>query len=411
MNAIIQASFSDNSSELDILPSRSVASRVTLQEIGEVLKGDLIAASDLTMSGEYPVVSGGDGIMGTHEHCNRRGAAIVISGFGNCGITQFFENGLWAGGNSFTFQTGHPHVDIRFVYYALTAKRADLNRLKQGTGLQYIPHGDLRRFSISLPSPEAQRRIASALSSVDAKIYALKSKKSAFEEYKRSLMQNLFSREIRFTGEDGCSFPDWVEHCLGGVFEWARSNSLSREHLLPSSSDGIANIHYGDIHSKFRSRFFQRMEDLPSIKTDAPLGKIQDGDFLKAGDVVFADASEDHLDVGKAIEILQADEKRLVAGLHTLVARPRQKLAPGFSSHLFQSRQVRRQIMTIAQGISVLGVSKKNMGDLKLNLPCYDEQKVIADSLSAIEDTIAVHCQKISAMDAFKTGILRKLFA
>lgn len=67
--------------------------------------------------------------------------------------------------------------------------------------------------------------------------------------------------------------------------------------------------------------------------------------------------------------------------------------------------------MTIAQGISVLGVSKKNMGDLKLNLPCYDEQKVIADSLSAIEDTIAVHCQKISAMDAFKTGILRKLFA
>ncbi len=198
---------------------------------------------------------------------------------------------------------------------------------------------------------------------------------------------------------------------FGEIFTWVRTNNLSREHLSDEPAGDIQNIHYGDIHSKYRAQFRQSEECVPYINVTAP-GSVSSSEYLKEGDVVIADASEDYADVGKSIEIMEVDGSPLVAGLHTYVARPKAgKIAPGFAGYLLQSAAVRAQIIRAAQGISVLGISKKNLEKVVLLLPTPDEQRRIAGTLSAVDAKIDALKAKKSALEDYKRGLMQKLFS
>ncbi len=175
---------------------------------------------------------------------------------------------------------------------------------------------DWFKWPIHLPPVAEQEKLGRGLMDADAKITLLTEKKTALEDYKRGLMQRLFSRELRFTRDDGSAFPDWEERKLRDVFDWVQTNSLSREHLVDDAASGVQNIHYGDIHGKYRALFFQSKENAPFIAATAPLRDIKAAEYLRVGDVVIADASEDYADIGKAIEIMEVVPKSAVAGLH-----------------------------------------------------------------------------------------------
>ncbi|MCP4121510.1 MAG: restriction endonuclease subunit S, partial [Bacteroidetes bacterium] len=128
-------------------------------------------------------------------------------------------------------------------------------------------------------------------------------------------------------------------------------------------------------------------------------------------DVVIADASEDYADIGKAIEIVELSDIPLIAGLHTYIARPViGVLSVGFSGYLLRGANLRKQIMRIAQGISVLGISKGNLEKLMLKTPYPDEQQKIANFLSAIDKKIELASTEIEHAKAFKKGLLQQMF-
>ena len=223
-------------------------------------------------------------------------------------------------------------------------------------------------------------------------------------------MQKLFSQQIRFARDDGTAFPDWEKKRLGDIFTWVKTNSLSRE-FLTEYGGGVQNIHYGDIHTKFRALFRQSTETAPFVRADSALKAFSDEEYCRVGDVVIADASEDYADIGKAIEIVEVHERSLVAGLHTHIARPRiGSLVVGFSGYLLRSEPMRKQIVRIAQGISVLGISKGNLEKLTFWLPHPDEQKKIAGTLAATDAKIQVVTDQITKLQTFKKGLLQQMF-
>ncbi|MEP2920936.1 MAG: restriction endonuclease subunit S [Sulfitobacter sp.] len=264
-------------------------------------------------------------------------------------------------------------------------------------------------LKVRVPKRSEQKKIAAFLGVVDDKLSALRARKAGLERYKRGLMQKLFSRTLRFTKPDGSAFPDWEDKRLGDVFTWHKTNSLSRENLNYEAGE-VQNIHYGDIHTKFKASFRQTEETVPFVSDGAaPKGFAKD-EFCQIGDVVIADASEDYADIGKAIEVVELSDTPLVAGLHTYIARPRGQLVTGFSGYMLRSANMRKQIMTIAQGVSVLGISKTNLEKLRLHLPHPEEQTLIANALQAMDAKIQAVSDQITRMEGFKKGLLQQMF-
>lgn len=298
-----------------------------------------------------------------------------------------------------------------YLFYIIqTSYFNQLANISSGSKMPRSDWGTIADSEFSFPSLFEQQKIADFLSSIDAKIDAVKRKLDAFERYKKGLMQQIFSQKIRFKQDDGSDFPGWEEKRLGDVYSWIKTNSLSREYLTDEINK-IQNIHYGDIHTKFKTMFHQEKETIPYILPSAPMRQISNEEFCQIGDVIIADASEDYKDIGKSIEIISVQKNSLVAGLHTYIARPNKKtIAIGFSGYLFANYQTRKQIMRIAQGISVLGVSKTNVAGLKLNLPSLPEQQKIADFLSSVDLKIDAIKSQTEKLEAFKKGLLQQMF-
>ena len=139
--------------------------------------------------------------------------------------------------------------------------------------------------------------------------------------------------ELRFKGFE----DNWHKLHFGDLYSFHTTNSLSRDKLNYDNGT-IYNIHYGDIHTKFQSHFYLKNENVPLINSDENLSKIKEESFCKEGDIIIADASEDYADIGKSIELVNINNEKLVAGLHTFLARPISKnTAIGFMSYLLKS--------------------------------------------------------------------------
>ncbi len=95
----------------------------------------------------------------------------------------------------------------------------------------YVLHD--RIFAPAIPE---QKRIASFFTVLDKKITDLKQKKALLEQYKKGVMQKLFSKELRFKDDVGKEFPKWEKKKLGKV---AELTSSKRVYLSDYVDEGI----------------------------------------------------------------------------------------------------------------------------------------------------------------------------
>ena len=211
--------------------------------------------------------------------------------------------------------------------------------------------------------------------------------------------------ELRFKEFSG----EWKEEKFGQLFSFISTNSFSREKLNYNTGK-VKNIHYGDIHTKFRSLFDIKKEYVPFINKGVLDKKINDDNFCKEGDLIIADASEDYEAIGKTIELINLNCEKIVAGLHTIMARPiNNNIAIGFTGYLMQSSNVHYQIKMIAQGIKVLSISSKRLKEIFFNIPDIPEQQKIASFLSAIDKKIELTDKKLEYLESYKKGLMQKL--
>jgi len=304
--------------------------------------------------------------------------------------------------------------DLDFLlYFFLTPKGKTLLELASPGGAgrnKTLGQKEFEKLKFLVPGVEEQTKIAEFITNINLKIDQLKQKKSLLEQYKKGVMQKLFSQELRFKDENGKEFPKWEKKKLGEIYSFKATNSYSRENLNYELGD-IKNIHYGDIHTKFQVQFDITKELVPFINPEISTERILADNYCKEGDLVIADASEDYADVGKSIEIINLNQEKTVAGLHTILARPDLKVIHiGFGGFVMKSNDIRKQIMLMAQGTKVLSISANRLGSIDIILPSKQEQAKIANFLSAIDDKIN-HCQKqIEKTELWKKGLLQQMF-
>ncbi len=205
--------------------------------------------------------------------------------------------------------------------------------------------------------------------------------------------------------------PVWLAPPLAELYEFKRTNSLSRDGLNYEAGT-IKNIHYGDIHTKFKPMFRVENELVPYINPDTGPNDFSENAFCEEGDIVLADASEDLGDVGKAIEIVSLGGERVVAGTHTILASRRGHVpVVGFGGQVFQSAAVRAGIKNEAQGAKVYGISANRISAVPIPLPpTKAEQQKIAECLGALDDLIAAEDRKLEDLRQHRQGLMQQLF-
>ncbi|HNX57726.1 MAG TPA: restriction endonuclease subunit S, partial [Spirochaetota bacterium] len=103
--------------------------------------------------------------------------------------------------------------DIYFFEYEINR----LNLFKESTGVPQLTAPQVSSYEVTFPSLPEQQKIAAFLTTVDEKLQSLKKKKALLEQYKKGVMQKIFSQEIRFLDDNGEEFPEWEEKTLGDV--------------------------------------------------------------------------------------------------------------------------------------------------------------------------------------------------
>src|SRR5690606_33165280 len=86
-------------------------------------------------------------------------------------------------------------ANVLFIKYQFDNFKILIQRLSQGVAQDNLNKEKLSQIEFSFPSIPEQQKIASFLSEVDKKIAQLQQKKSLLEQYKKGVMQHLFSQQ------------------------------------------------------------------------------------------------------------------------------------------------------------------------------------------------------------------------
>ncbi|MCD5425421.1 MAG: restriction endonuclease subunit S [Methanosarcinaceae archaeon] len=199
---------------------------------------------------------------------------------------------------------------------------------------------------------------------------------------------------------------DWEVKTIGDTFNFLKTFSNSRGDLSNEKGD-VYYIHYGDIHVKYNHFIDVNTAKLPSIHINKLKNPIE---FIKNGDLIVADVSEDYAGMGKCIEIKNLKNEKVVAGLHTFLLRDKNNnFANGYKSYILLNETVSKDVKKIATGIFVLGISKTNFKNLKIPLPPLPEQQKIAKILTTWDNAIESQEKLISKKIEYKKGLSNKL--
>ena len=130
---------------------------------------------------------------------------------------------------------------------------------------------------------------------------------------------------------------------------------------------------------------------------------------VEVGDVFFTTSSETPEEVGMSSILL---EKRGKTYLNSFCFgfRPSERIDSYYLAYMLRSESARAKITLLAQGISRYNISKNKVMEIAVSLPSLDEQKMIGQYFSQLDNLITLHQRKFEKLTNVKKSMLEKMF-
>jgi len=282
-----------------------------------------------------------------------------------------------------------------FLYYKLQILKPEFERIATGNTIKTIGLPYFKKLKINIPLIAEQIKIANFLTTVDDKIIQLKKKKSLLEQFKKGVMQKLFSQSLRFKEEDGQDFPDWKEMQLQEVFYAVRGKGLSKDMVDCYGKNEC--ILYGELYTKYNEVVF----------TVHSRTNCENGVKSKIGDLLIpTSTTTSGIDLANATALNKND---VLLGGDITILRCNLEIVNVFYAYYLTNFK-KQEIANLAQGSTIVHLYYSHIKDIKIDYPSIKEQTKIANFLSAIDDKMN-HCSmQIEKMETWKKGLLQKMF-
>lgn len=291
-----------------------------------------------------------------------------------------------------------PTLKNIFLFYWYTNYGVRLYfRFAQGTKQQSFNNEIVKSFKIHLPSLAEQEKIADFFSTLDTYLGQKKQRLGLLQEYKRGMMQQLFSGQKRFQPDAGGEFPAWKKVRLGDQCNFYKGKGISKQDLVVDGE--ISCIRYGELYT-----VYQEVITHVFSKTN---GNRTSFIFSRENDVIIPASGESQLDIATASCVL--DDNIAIGGDINIIRPKSSETINGiFLAYCLNSVQ-KKSIAKLAQGISVIHLYPKHLKQIKISLPSIAEQKKIAEFLEAVDDRIKLVEQSVAQLESWKKGLLQEL--
>jgi type I restriction enzyme, S subunit len=285
-------------------------------------------------------------------------------------------------------------ASIEFIYHHIFSYRFHdyVDVVNTSSGIPHISGKQIRDFEVAFPTLPEQQKIAAFLGAVDRKIQQLKRKQELLERYKKGVVQQLFSQELRFKRPDGTNYPAWEEKPM--------SSFLVERNVKAPKSDRyplMSFVAYKGVTPKV-DRYDR--EFLVNDGTGKLYKQTELGDFIY---------SSNNLETGSIG--LNNLGSASISPVYSIF-RMKESCHPRFISEYLVRRSFLDKMVMYRQGV-VYGqwrIHESDFLSIQEKMPTLEEQSRIAGFLMALDAKVAGVAQAVAAAEKWKRGLLQQMF-
>lgn len=279
----------------------------------------------------------------------------------------------------------YSHVYVS--YYINNKLRRDISKLARGASISNVYNSDLKTLKVNLPELDEQQKIASFLTSVDSKISQLTEKHRLLKEYKKGVMQQIFSQQLRFKDKDGKAFPEW-EYKKGNKLFKAVSNKKHNSDLpilaITQNQGAIP-------------RELINYEVQVTDNSVAGYKVVEKGDFI--------------ISLRSFQGGIEFSNYKGICSPAYIILQPNVVIDNVFYQRYLKTHNFIQEMKKRLEGIRDGKIlSYKYFSEIELPFPSIKEQQKIAQFLQSIDKKIDVVAQQVEQTKQFKKGLLQQMF-
>jgi type I restriction enzyme S subunit len=249
---------------------------------------------------------------------------------------------------------------------------------------------DFMKMPVPFPPFLEQQKIASFLGSVDEWVTNLRAQHAELAQYKKGMMQKIFSQQIRFKDENGNDFPEWEEKRLGEV-----GNILTG--TTPSTTN--PNYYGGEFLWVTPTDINENKDIFSSVKLLTKAG-LEKGRFIPRDSLLVTCIAS----IGKNA-ILRIDGS---CNQQINAITPNKENDVDFIYYLINQKNNILLRFASAGGMAIL--NKTDFSKLKFYFPSLPEQQKIAEFLSSVDQLLESKQQQITEAENWKKGLMQGVF-
>lgn len=291
---------------------------------------------------------------------------------------------------------GKANVDF-LVYFFKRKKGKNILELASPGGAgrnKTLGQKEFEKTKLIVPKVIEQQKIANFLTLVDTKIQQLKRKQTLMQQYKKGLMKQLFSRQLRFKDDDEMGYPDWDDGTLGEVAENIMYGMNAASKKFDGKNKYLRITDIDEVTRQFKDK-----------SLTSPNGDLEKKYRLNKGDVVFARTGAS---VGKSYLHDSTDDVVYFAGF--LIRFSITKSFPYFIFLQTHTSEYQRWVKIMSMRSGQPGINAEEYKRLPIKLPCLAEQKKLAEFLGATDMKAQSLSKQITQAETFKKGLLQQMF-
>ena len=275
--------------------------------------------------------------------------------------------------------TGYAQIRSRvpgFTYQLIHTDTFVNKVLNKCTGTNYpaINSSDLGAITVCLPSDsKEQKKIAGFLTLMDERIVMIDKKVGLMKQYKKGVMQNIFTQKLSFKDENGKDYPAWQTKKLSDI-----ANKLNS----PISANEIER-RSGKYKVFGASGFLQTLDSFDQAEEYTAI--VKDG----AG-------------VGR---LMWLEAKSSVLGTLNII-KPKANNDSKYLHYLLQTIDITKY----STGSTIPHVYFKDYAKQSVGVPSIKEQQKIAEFLTNLDDKINITENQLIQIKNYKKSLLQRMF-